>query len=42
MHVRVVIEVLSPGMQDRSDADLRAEVLRIGGDRGQRAARQTG
>jgi hypothetical protein len=32
----MVIEVLSPGMQHRRDADLRAEMLGIGGDGGQR------
>ena len=36
MNVRVVHQVLSPGVQHAQKADLRAQVLRIGGDRAQR------
>ena len=35
-----MIEVLSPGMQHRGDADLGAEMLGVGGDRGQRLGRR--
>ena len=37
--VRVVIEALSPGMQDSGEADIGAEVLWIGGDRRERLSR---
>ena len=36
VHVRMVQQVLPPRVQDRDEADLRAQVLRIGGDRAQR------
>ena len=39
MHMRMVIEVLAPGMQHRGDADVGSQVLRIGSDRGQRLGR---
>ncbi len=35
VHVRMVLQVLPPGMQDRDEADLGAQVFRIGGDRAQ-------
>ena len=35
MQVRVVHQVLPPGMQDGEEADLRAEMLRVGGNRAQ-------
>lgn len=35
MHVRVVQQILPPRVQDRNEADLGAQVLRIGGDRAQ-------
>jgi hypothetical protein len=34
--MRVMLQILSPRMQDREEADLGAQVLRIGGDRAQR------
>ena len=37
--VRVVIEALSPGMQDSGEADVGAEVLWIGGDSGESLSR---
>ncbi len=40
MDVRVVIEALSPGVQDRGEADVGAEVLGIGGDRRERLSRR--
>ena len=39
MDVRVVIEALSPGVQDGGEADVGAEVLGIGGDRRERLGR---
>ena len=39
MDVRVVIEALSPGVQDSGEADVGAEVLWIGGDRRERLSR---
>ena len=39
VNMRMVIEVLSPGVQDSGEADVGAEVLRIGGDRGERLGR---
>jgi hypothetical protein len=36
MHVRMVQQILPPRVQDREEADLRAEMFRIGGDRAQR------
>src|SRR5579862_3109923 len=38
--VRVVIEALSPGVQDRGEADVGAEMLGIGGDRRERLSRR--
>ena len=35
MHVRMMLQVLPPGVQHRDEADLRAQVFRIGGDRAQ-------
>ena len=35
MQVRVMMQVLSPGMKDRNDADLGAEMFGVGGDRAQ-------
>ena len=40
MDVRVVVEVLAPGVQDGGDADVGAEMLGIGGDRRQRLGRR--
>jgi hypothetical protein len=40
MNVRMVMEVLAPGVQHRGDADLGAEVLGIGGDDAQRFGRR--
>ncbi len=39
MDVRVMAEVLAPGMQHRGDADLGAEMLRVGRDRGEHLGR---
>ena len=39
MDMRVMVEVLSPGVENRGQADVGAEVLRIAGDRGQRLGR---
>ncbi len=36
MHVRMVHQILAPGMQDRNEADVSAEVFRIGGNSLQR------
>src|SRR2546425_144682 len=36
MDMRMMIELLSPGVQDGDDADVGTEVLWIGSDRGQR------
>lgn len=35
-----MIEVLAPGVQHRGDADRGAEMLRVGGDRGERLGRR--
>jgi len=35
VHVRMVLQVLPKGMQDRDEADLGTQVFRIGGDRAQ-------
>ena len=35
VYVRMVLQVLPPGMQDRDESDPGAQVLRIGGDRAQ-------
>ena len=35
----MMVEVLAPGVQDGGEADVSAEVLRIGGDRRQRLSR---
>src|SRR4051794_10211457 len=35
MNVRMVLQVLAPGMEHRDEADLSTEVARIGGDRAQ-------
>lgn len=32
MHMRMMLEILSPGMQHTEKADVSAEVLGIGGD----------
>jgi hypothetical protein len=36
MNVRVMLEILPPGVQHSQETDLRAKVLWIGGDRTQR------
>ena len=36
MNVRMVLQRLTPGMEHRGDADLRAQMLGIGGDGGER------
>ena len=40
MHVRMVRQRRSPGMQDQGHTDLRTEMLRVGGDGAQRLARR--
>jgi hypothetical protein len=35
MHVRMVQQILPPRVQDREEADFRAEMFRIGGNRAQ-------
>ena len=40
MNVRVVQQVLSPGVQHTEEADFRAQMLRIGGDGAQRLQRR--
>ena len=40
MNVRVVQQVLSPGVQHTEEADFRAQMLRIGGDGAQRLRRR--
>ena len=40
MNVRVVQQVLPPGVQHAEEADLRAQMLRIGGDGAQRLRRR--
>jgi hypothetical protein len=39
MDMRVVIEVLAPGVQNSGEANLRAQMSRIGGDRRKRTRR---
>lgn len=36
MNVRMVLQRLTPGMEHRGDADLRTQMLGIGGDGGER------
>ena len=40
MNVRMVQQVLSPGVQHTKEANLRAQMLRIGGDGAQRLRRR--
>ena len=35
MHMRMMIEVLAPGVQHGGEADIGAEMLGVGGDRGE-------
>jgi hypothetical protein len=36
MHMRMVLEVLAPSVQDSGDADVGAKMLRIAGNGGER------
>jgi hypothetical protein len=40
MNVRVMQQILSPGVQHSEEADLRTEMLRVGGDDAQRLRRR--
>jgi len=40
MKVRMVLQVLAPGVEHADEADLGAEMLRIGGDRAERLGRR--
>jgi hypothetical protein len=40
MNVRMVLQVLAPGVKHADEADLGVEMLRIGGDRAQRLGRR--
>ena len=40
MNMRMVLQVLAPGMEHADETDLGAEMARIGGDRAQRFGRR--